>query len=115
MGIADALGEKVKVDFCIFFAPTVNDTKEAKFAPHICSELIGAQKVEWNPPLIMGSEGFSFMLEKAPGCCVDIGNNKGEGGCEIYSPAYDFNDAALPLGAAFFARLVERRLGKGAA
>jgi hippurate hydrolase len=62
-----------------------------------------------------GLQDFSFMLEKVPGCCVNLGNNKGEGGCEIHNPAYDFNDAALPLGAAFFARLVERRLGKGAA
>jgi hippurate hydrolase len=55
------------------------------------------------------------MLGKVPGCCVNIGNKEGEGGCEIHNPAYDFNDAALPLGAAFFARLVERRLEKGAA
>jgi hypothetical protein len=30
---------------------------------------------------------------------------------EVHNPAYDFNDAALPLrGASFFARLVETRL-----
>jgi len=29
---------------------------------------------------------------------------------EVHNPAYDFNDAALPLGAAFFARLIETRL-----
>jgi metal-dependent amidase/aminoacylase/carboxypeptidase family protein len=32
----------------------------------------------------------------------------------VHNPAYDFNDDALPLGAAFFARLVERRLAAGA-
>ena len=114
-GVAHAFGAKVEVEFRIFFAPTINDPKEAEFAAHICSELVGAENVDRNPALIMGSEDFSFMLEKVPGCCVNLGNNKGEGGCEIHNPAYDFNDAALPLGAAFFARLVERRLGKGAA
>jgi hippurate hydrolase len=29
----------------------------------------------------------------------------------VHNPAYDFNDEALPLGAAFFVRAVERRLG----
>jgi len=28
----------------------------------------------------------------------------------VHNPGYDFNDAALPLGAAFYARLVETRL-----
>jgi hypothetical protein len=28
----------------------------------------------------------------------------------VHNPAYDINDAALPLGAAFFARLVRTRL-----
>ena len=58
----------------------------------------------------MASEDFSYMLEKVPGAFINIGNGGGEGGCEVHNPSYDFNDAALPLGAAFFARLVETRL-----
>jgi metal-dependent amidase/aminoacylase/carboxypeptidase family protein len=30
--------------------------------------------------------------------------------CEVHNPSYDFNDAAAPYGASFFARLVEKRL-----
>ncbi len=64
----------------------------------------------------MASEDFSFMLEKVPGCYLNIGNGNGNGNgagagaCEVHNPAYDFNDCALPLGAAFFARAVEARL-----
>ena len=36
----------------------------------------------------------------------------GEGGCEVHNPGYDFNDAALPLGATLWARVVETRLAK---
>ena len=32
------------------------------------------------------------------------------GSCEVHNPGYDFNDAALPLGATVFARIVETRL-----
>ena len=101
---------RAEVDFRALFAPTVNDAAEAEFAARICSELVGADKVDRNPPLIMASEDFSFMLEQVPGCYLNIGNGGGEGGCEVHNPAYDFNDAALPLGAAFFARAVETRL-----
>jgi hippurate hydrolase len=61
-------------------------------------------------PLIMASEDFSYMLEKVPGCFINIGNGDVEGSCEVHNPGYDFNDAALPLGASFFANVVERKL-----
>jgi len=113
-GVAEAFGATADVDFRALFAPTVNDLKEAEFAAGICTELVGAQKVDRNPALIMASEDFSYMLERVPGCYINIGNGAGEGGCEVHNPGYDFNDAALPLGASFFARLVETRLKKAA-
>jgi hippurate hydrolase len=109
-GVAEALGARAGVDFRINFAPVVNDAAESEFAASVCEELVGAQNVVRDPPLIMASEDFSFMLEKVPGCYLNIGNGEGEGACEVHNPAYDFNDAALPLGAAFFVRAVERKL-----
>jgi len=32
----------------------------------------------------------------------------------VHNPGYDFNDEALPLGASFFARVVETRLARTA-
>jgi hippurate hydrolase len=109
-GTAAAYGATATLDFRVPFAPTVNDPVQAEFAAGICTELVGADKVDRNPPLIMASEDFSFMLEKVPGCYLNIGNGIGEGGCEVHNPAYDFNDQALPLGAAFFVRAVEAKL-----
>ena len=107
---AAAFGATAEVDFRLLFSPTVNNPAEAEFAARICAELVGQDKVERNPPLIMASEDFSFMLEQVPGCYLNIGNGLAEGGCEVHNPAYDFNDRALPLGAAFFARAVEAKL-----
>ena len=107
---AAAFGATAEVDFRLLFSPTVNNPAEAEFAARICGELVGQEKVERNPPLIMASEDFSFMLEQVPGCYLNIGNGLAEGGCEVHNPAYDFNDRALPLGAAFFARAVEAKL-----
>ena len=65
-------------------------------------------------PVLVASH-ITFMLEKVPGCYFNIGNGNGagEGACEVHNPAYDFNDAALALGASVFARIVETRLAKG--
>ena len=73
---------------------------------------VGEENVNRNGPLTMPSEDFSYMLERVPGAYIQIGNGDGEGGCEVHNPGYDFNDAALPYGAALFVRLVERRLAR---
>ena len=111
-GVAAGLGASAEVDFRTLFAPTVNDPAEAEFAAGVCAALVGADRVERNPPLIMASEDFSFMLEQVPGCYLNIGNGAGEGACEVHNPRYDFNDAALPLGAAFFVGAVQAKLAR---
>ncbi len=112
-GVAESMGATASVDFRVNFGPTVNDADEADFAASVCAELVGADKVDRNPPLIMASEDFSFMLDRVPGCFVNIGNGDGDGDCEVHNPAYDFNDQAIPLGSAFFSRAVERKLALG--
>ena len=108
-GTAEAFGATATLDFRENFAPTVNDPEQAEFAARVCSELVGADHVDRQPRLIMASEDFAYMLERVPGCYINIGNGRGEGDCEVHNPAYDFNDAALPLGAAFFVRAVQTR------
>ena len=114
-GTAESFGARATVDFRTIFRPTVNDPSEAEFAASICAEVAGAGNVERNPPLIMASEDFSFMLDRVPGCYVNLGNGDAEGACEVHNPGYDFNDESLPLGASFFARLVETRLARSGA
>lgn len=111
-GIADAFGAKAKIDFRIVFAPTINDPNEADLAKQICCQIVGSGNVNGNPPLNMGSEDFSFMLEKVPGCFVNIGSGSEVNTSEVHNPCYDFNDSILPLGVEFYVRLVESKLSK---
>ncbi len=111
-GVAAGFGAKAKTDFRPIFAPLVNDAQEADYAAGICADIVGAESVKRDPALIMASEDFSYMLNQVRGCYLNIGNGDGEGACEVHNPSYDFNDAALPYGASFFARLVEKRLAK---
>jgi len=110
--IAAGFGAKAGTDWRATFPPLINDAKAADFAAMVCNEIVGEENVRRDPPLIMASEDFAFMLNEIPGCYINIGNGDGEGACEVHNPAYDFNDAALPYGASFFVKLVEKRLSK---
>ena len=112
-GVAESMGASATLDFRVNFAPLINDREQAEFAVSVCTDLVGAARVRTDMPLVMASEDFSYMLEKVPGCFINIGNGDVEGSCEVHNPSYDFNDEALPLGASFFARVVERKLAAG--
>jgi amidohydrolase len=111
-GVAEGFGATAEVDFRFIFAPLVNDLEQAEFAARMCAEVVGEDNVVRDPPPNMASEDFSFMLEKVPGCYFNVGNGAGESICEVHNPGYDFNDAALPLGASVLARIVETKLAK---
>jgi hippurate hydrolase len=111
-GIAAAMGVTVEARYTRGYPPTVNDADEATFAAKVAAEVTGEANVMFNPDPVMGAEDFAFMLQQKPGCYVGIGNGPGEGGCWLHNPHYDFNDAILPLGASYWARLAEARLAK---
>ncbi len=60
----------------------------------------------------MGSEDFAFMLREKPGCYIFIGNGAEKHSAGLHNPHYDFNDAILPIGASYWATLVERVLAR---
>jgi amidohydrolase len=109
-GVAGGLGATAETDFRPLFPPLVNDAAETRFIADAAAELVGADNVDRNGRLIMASEDFSYMLNRRPGAYIAIGNGEGPNRCEVHQPGYDFNDAALPIGASLFARLAERKL-----
>jgi hippurate hydrolase len=57
----------------------------------------------------MFSEDFAYMQEAVPSCYFGLGNGPSR---SLHDAGYDFNDALLTKGPAFWARLVERFLSK---
>jgi len=112
--VAAAFGATASLDFQVKFLPLVNTEKETAFAADTAAELVGEENMNRNGPLVMGSEDFSFMLDKCPGAYINIGNGGGHSDCEVHNPGYDFNDDILALGASYYARLAERWLAPGA-
>lgn len=108
-GIAVAYGTQVKVRYERRYPPLVNAAPETETCTAVMQAMVGAESVLRVPPT-MGAEDFAFMLQAKSGCYVFIGNGPGEGGCMLHNPHYDFNDQILPLGASYWAHLVEHIL-----
>ena len=64
------------------------------------------------PPSTAGDD-FAFLAEAVPGCFVWLGNGPAVEGALHHNTAYDFNDAAIPHGVAYWSALVERELAAG--
>jgi hippurate hydrolase len=107
---AASYGATATVKYLEGYPVVVNSDAETEFAIQVARELVGEQNVVAHADLLMGSEDFAFMLQQRPGSFLRLGNGAGEDGCMVHNPHYDFNDKNLPVGAAYWARLVERFL-----
>jgi len=107
-----------EADYTYFkrYPPLVNSAEQTSIAVEAAALTVGRDKVDPNTPPITGAEDFAFMLEKKPGAYIMIGNGGDkEGGCHyVHSPLYDFNDAILTTGAAYWVNLVQLELGDAA-
>ncbi len=100
-------GAEIRLDYELGYPVTVNHPKQTDFAVKVAGELVGAPNVDADIAPIMGAEDFSYMLEARPGAFIMIGQGDGP---ICHHPEYDFNDEIIPLGASYWARLVETAL-----
>ncbi|MFN7641605.1 MAG: M20 aminoacylase family protein [Burkholderiales bacterium] len=113
-GTALSHGATISVRYERRYPPTVNTSAEAELCASVAASLVGADRVKLELQPAMGSEDFAWMLQARPGAYMWLGNGTGSvGGCMVHNPGYDFNDAVLPIGAAYWVRLAETALGRG--
>jgi metal-dependent amidase/aminoacylase/carboxypeptidase family protein len=103
--VAEAYGAKAVVAYRRMYPPTVNHAQETLFAVSAAKAVVGETNVNAELEPLMGSEDFAFMLEERPGNIILIGNGNTP---SVHDPRYDFNDAAIPFGMAYFKALIER-------
>jgi hippurate hydrolase len=107
---ARAFGGSADVRYTRSYPATINLRPQYEHALAVARALVGDERVVAELPPSMGSEDFSFMLHERPGCYVRLGQGGADGGCWLHNSRYDFNDAVIPLGAAYLAALAQRRL-----
>lgn len=112
---ANRYGAEVSVEFKNGYPLLVNSADETDFAIDVAKELVGDDKVMTQVPRTLGVEDFAHFLNQKPGNFMAIGTGKpnGKDFHDLHSAKYDFNDAALPLGASYWVRLVEKALTPG--
>jgi len=92
------------------YPPTVNWTEQAEISLLAAKEAVGEENVIPNMQPLSGSEDFSFMLEKVPGCYVFIGNGMTGPDEFVHAPRYDFNDEITARGVAYWTEIVRAEL-----
>ena len=108
-GVAATHGISATMTFNTEFIETIN-------APGPVEAVVRAANaaglvVDGNRPPMSFSEDFAHFSAAVPGCFLLLGNGTdGAHGQPLHAADYDFNDALLPIGSAFWAALVRDRL-----
>ena len=111
-GIAESFGAKAELNFFRHAPATVNDPEATALAIAAASTISGAAAVREMRAPTMGGEDFAYMLNAKQGAYLMLGGGSGNGDPLLHHPKYDFNDEILPVGASWWATLVEQQLAK---
>jgi len=88
------------------YPPVVNSDREVELAIQAASKVVGKAGVQKMEYPSMGSEDFSFYLEKLPGCYVRFGARREEQQfIPLHSPMFDIDESMMLTGARYFAQL----------
>lgn len=107
---AAAHGCVARVDYRRQYPATVNEPAATEIAARAAMAVVGEERVELAPTPSMGAEDFAYMLQRCAGCYVWLGSGRSDGDAGLHNAHYDFNDAVLPIGASYWATLVEQNL-----
>lgn len=108
--IARAHNISGKVEYWRGYPTLVNHAAQTAIAADVARQVVGPDQVDDAFDPVMGSEDFAYMLEQHPGALLWLGAGPAAPGAGLHGTRYDFNDDILPIGASYWARLVENQL-----
>jgi amidohydrolase len=113
-GIAAAHGLIVDAEYIEGYPVTVNDAAETDFAADTVRDLFGEDRFGWMPVPEPGAEDMSLVLERIPGCYLNVGACPPELDYQTaplnHAAEARYDDALVPDGARLLAELAWRRL-----
>jgi amidohydrolase len=100
-GVTSAMRGSYEFTLMSKFPAVINEEKMTEFVVKVAQDLLGKDKVSQMKPL-MGSEDFSYYLQKIPGTFAFLGVENKEKGIIFpqHHPRYDIDEDILPIGAA---------------
>ena len=115
-GIATAHGAEAAVELIRGYPVTSNDASFAGFVLDTAREVLGAERVTPMSHPVMGSEDFSYVLQRVPGAMANLGTRPDSG--EVYpnhSNRMLVNETALASGIAVHVAVALRFFERGGA
>jgi amidohydrolase len=109
-GVAAAFGAEATAKFDRLYPATVNEGESTRLTLDAARAVVGEARTHEMPRPTMGGEDFSFMLEAKQGSYIMLGAGRGTDDPQLHDAHYDFNDGVLPIGASYWATLVEQLL-----
>jgi amidohydrolase len=115
-GVASAHGAEVSVELIRGYPVTVNDARFAGFVLDTARELLGAERTHEMRHPVMGSEDFSYVLQRIPGAMANLGTRPDTGPAfPNHSNRMLVNESALATGIAMHVAVALRFFDGGSA
>jgi hippurate hydrolase len=111
-GVSASFGVAVDMAYERRYPPLVNTDRETDEAVRAATMVAGEGRVLTDITPVMTSEDFAFLLKEKPGAYMGIGGGNPRESGRLHQVLYDFNDRILPVGASYWATLVETLLPK---
>jgi amidohydrolase len=107
-GVAGAMGCQVELDLQCLSPATINQKETAGIVQTVARRLFPTAEIDPANFITMGSEDFSFVLDKVPGCFFFIGSANQKKGLIAghHHPKFDFDETVLPQAAALMSAAV---------
>lgn len=113
MGEAAAELHRARVDIDIIegYPPVINASRETELARRAVRALFGEAGLVHMENPSMGAEDFAYFLQEIPGCYVRFGARLPDAEyVPLHSPKFDIDENVLPIGAAFYDRVIREAL-----
>lgn len=113
-GVCASYGATFALKYDFGYPVLVNDAAMTDLARSVAGEVVGADRVRRAEPGMYG-EDFAYYAQERPGCFGNLG--VGEPGASACYPCHHpklfvADEQAMPVGLAYYVRLVERFLGQ---
>jgi amidohydrolase len=101
-GVAGAMDCQAELDLQCLSPATINQREIAGIVQNAARRLFPTAEIDPANFITMGSEDFSFVLDRVPGCFFFIGSANQEEGLVAghHHPKFDFDETMLPQAAA---------------
>lgn len=109
-GVASAMGAHVDVAIQEQDIALVNDGDAAARLREAAAQVVGPERVSADQRWV-ASEDMSYFLHEIGGCYFFLGAGRTESELPHHNPCFDFDESALPQGAAILCQVVASYLG----